>query len=151
MPATPKKVTADVDVHHLVVIGLGDVPERCVRFDAGVVDQNVDLPEFGDSILDQLGHCGGRAHIGVKQRPASPGGRHFGQRFFGGLDRANVVDGDVGAFARKALRDAAPDALAAAGNQRGLSLEALTLRALGGGRDAASEHDVLHPREWFLR
>ena len=55
-----------VDVEHRVEVALGDIPERRVLFDAGVVHQHVEAAERVGAARDQVAHFGDRAEIGAE-------------------------------------------------------------------------------------
>ena len=55
----------EVGVQDEVVVVLGDVPERGVFFDAGVVDEDVDLAEAGDAVGDEFLRARDGAEIGA--------------------------------------------------------------------------------------
>ena len=56
---------AQIDGHHLVVFGLGGVPEIGSVLHAGVVDQNVGGAEFVPGRLDQFAHVFASGYVGL--------------------------------------------------------------------------------------
>jgi len=61
-----------VDRHHLVVLALGGVEHGGARFDAGIVDHDIEPaePAYGD--VNQLLQVGKLAHVGFQvDRPAA--------------------------------------------------------------------------------
>ena len=104
----------EIDVQNPVVFLLGDVPERRVHLDAGVVHQDVEFAEVIDRGVDEVLHPGSGRHVGLHDQAAPPGRLDCGENLVGTARAAVVVDNRVRPLAGKSLHNAPPDALAAA-------------------------------------
>ena len=121
--------TLQVDVQHCIEIAFGDVPERRVLFDAGVVDQHVEPTQRLGTARDEVAYFRHSSKIGLDDRATPPERLYLGQRFFGAAGVAVVVDDDVGALFGETNGNAAANPLAAAGDEHLATKEAIAARS----------------------
>src|SRR5262245_45618333 len=113
-----EKDAFQIDVENLVVIFFAHFPEWRMRFESGVVDQNIEPSKMLDALINQSPDVFDIAQIGFHDQSAAAGGLDFGQRFFRALRRAIVIDDDIRAFPGEANGDGASDALTASRYER---------------------------------
>ena len=108
-----------VDAEHAVEFVLRHLLQRLGQMrDARVVDEDVEVSEFGERGLGDLGHV--RIHADISGEPGAT--QHVRHR----LRRLGVQVGDhhARAIIQDTSRDAGPETRGATGDKRGLSVEA---------------------------
>ena len=108
-----------MDVEHRLELLVAHLVSGAVPGVAGVVHEDVDLPERVDRLLDDL-------VAGARLRQVARHGHRLALDLARGLlgDVAvDVVDGHLRAFGREQLRGGAADAARGSGDDRGLAVE----------------------------
>ena len=110
----------EVGIDHRVPVVLGEVDRVGAADDAGVVDEDVDVPAPGDRLLHQARDAGGVAEVAAQVEEAAAAGAHV----IDGVFRLGLVDADdVGAGFGERQRDRLADAGVSAGDDRHLAGE----------------------------
>ena len=102
----------------MVPIGLAHFEERHARVHPGVVDEDIEPPEFALDLRDHPLSVRGPGDISLHEDRPPAGGADLLHHLFGRRAIVEVVDGDVRALAGERQGDPAPDALLGAGDQR---------------------------------
>ena len=112
-----------VDRHHLVVLALGGVEHGGARFDAGIVDHDIEPaePAYGD--VNQLLQVGKLAHVGFQADRLAAELDDLLLERLGRLRMKQVIDDDARALPRQFENDRLTDPAVAAGHDRGLVVE----------------------------
>ena len=108
----------EIDVHHLVVLGLGRVEHGRARLDAGIVHHDIDPAEPAHRRVDELLQIGGLAHIGVDADGLIAELGDLLLERGGRLRMGHIVDDDVGTLPGEFENDRLTDPAVAAGDDR---------------------------------
>ena len=126
-PATVRHARRD-SLHHLEEGADGDcirlldvmglhLEERLEGGGGGVCDKHVDAVGLGVETIEGRGDRGRIAEVGLERQATPAEGAHRTGDRLGRRHVPPVEEGDVGAVARQALHDRAPDAARAAGDE----------------------------------
>ena len=113
----------EIDGQHPAPGGVVHLHEALVRRDAGVVDEDVDVPELLQHVLRHPIGIGVIGHVGLGEHDSAAQLLDLVRHAAGGGLAGDVVDGDVGALLGERERDGASDAAGASGDERGASFE----------------------------
>ena len=113
----------EIDLEHLFVLLLGGVQDGRARFDAGVVDQNVEPAECFHGRGDQLSQVVDLADIGFDAHRLIAERRDLFHQRVGRFGMGDIVDDDVGALFRQLQDDRQSNAAVAASDDGDFSLQ----------------------------
>jgi hypothetical protein len=126
--ARAQELAGEIDREHLVPLRQGQLVERCVLLQAGVVDQDVDGAELLDHGAEHGAHLRLIRNVGAQGEGAHP----LGADLLGEAQRlvfvGDVVDDDIRPRLPERERDRPADAGASAGHERPLAEQQLLRR-----------------------
>ena len=93
-----------------VVVGFGGLQERCVLFDARIVDQDVAAAELCIRLIDEVLRVGEAGYVGLDDDAFAASGLDFGPGLFCAIGVAAKVDDDRRAFRAETDSDGLTDA-----------------------------------------
>jgi hypothetical protein len=107
-----------VDLHHLLVVLVGQLGEGPHDTDAGVIDEYVHVRRERLCGVPQAGSSARLGQVGLDGPRLAAGGGHAGGDLLGGTLFDAVAEGHGGAVASQALHYRPPNPTRAAGNER---------------------------------
>ena len=118
-----EKRALEVYRHDPVVLRLRRVEHGGARFDAGVVDHDVEPAECFDCRIDHFLQFGNLAHVGLDSAALTSEFRDLLLQLLGRLRMHHVVDDDAGPLACEFQDDRLADPAVAPGDDRNLVLQ----------------------------
>jgi len=116
-----KERAFDIDGENAVVFRLGHLADGLDKHNAGVVDQNIELPKMGDSLIEEPDDIGHAPHIGLNRQRLAASGGDFGDQLLGHGGLVGIIDHHRGTLPAKAFGNGPADATRGAGDQGDLA------------------------------
>ena len=113
----------EIDCQHLVVLILSGVEDRAARFNARVVDHNIQSTELAYRRIDELLQVGELAHISIDANRLVAEPSDLLLKRLGGLRMSHVIDDDAGVLLGEFEHNRLTNPAVATGNDGNLVLQ----------------------------